>query len=117
MFFRDQKQIISTLRQENSELRHRLKQLESRAGLPGSVGSADLAAAAAKSKKHIEALRRELGEAGAAYDKLRHDCARELAKSRHELSLALRFDFFVYCIHYFNMIILVVNLNTQNLRI
>ena len=84
---------MKTLRQENSELRHRLKQLESRAstqqGGSGSTSTLDVVALNAKYKKQIESLRKELEEFSGVHEKLRVDSARELAKTRHQLSLAI----------------------------
>ncbi len=66
-----------------------MNQFESRANQQGGT-SADMAAINSKNKKYIESLKKELGEINALYDKLRNDSARELAKCRHQLSVAVK---------------------------
>jgi coiled-coil domain-containing protein 61 len=82
---------LTQLRQENTELRHRLRQSESRASKttmksPVSPGSqqnpaaSELALAYSKLKKQHDTTRKELSDLSIAHDRLKNDSAREISK-------------------------------------
>lgn len=84
IFYREQQQILSLLRQENTELKHRLRQLESREH----AASSTVTTTAHKYQSKIDKLKKDLLEATHAYDKLRHDSAREITKLKHKMTSA-----------------------------
>lgn len=89
---RELKQILSQLRQDNTELRHRLRHggatnsstanfsaLNSSALHTNAVNT-DLSNANAKLRAQVESLKRELQESSVAFEKLRTESAREIAR-------------------------------------
>jgi hypothetical protein len=78
----ESRQIISQLRQENTELRHRLRQAESRIlkSSPPQGGLAELANANAKLRKQVESLKRDLSNVTVAYERYRVEASKELAR-------------------------------------
>ena len=84
--YREQQQILSLLRQENTELKHRLRQLESREHSTSTMTST----AMHKYISKIEKLKRDLSDATAAYDKLRHDSAQQITKLNNVKQACLR---------------------------
>ena len=103
------RQIVTQLRQDNTELRHRLRQAESRAASAVAAGngsskgghrgttpsssaaasSADLVASNGKLRSQVESLRKELAASTTAYEKLRIEAAKEIARYKARLSAAL----------------------------
>eukprot|EP01038_Epipyxis_sp_PR26KG_P007211 gene7211-9841_t len=84
------RQIISQLRQDNTELRHRLRNLKSplKASPITSAGvNAELAAANTKLRKQIEALKKELHDSSLGYNKLRIESAKEVMKWKQKIGL------------------------------
>eukprot|EP00602_Paraphysomonas_sp_CaronLab_P000215 CAMPEP_0185031382 /NCGR_PEP_ID=MMETSP1103-20130426/18830_1 /TAXON_ID=36769 /ORGANISM="Paraphysomonas bandaiensis, Strain Caron Lab Isolate" /LENGTH=789 /DNA_ID=CAMNT_0027566895 /DNA_START=93 /DNA_END=2462 /DNA_ORIENTATION=- len=77
---REMRQIDTQLRQENTELKHRLRQLEKRNGV--SNGSSEPSGTVGKLRKQIDTLKRELADSAAAYERLRVEMAREAARWR-----------------------------------
>ena len=81
---KDLRKIVASLRQDNTELRHRLRrhgaggkaEEEHLAGLNRTV--ADLQNANSKQRKEIEGLKKELLRSDAAYQKLRTESAKEV---------------------------------------
>lgn len=78
--FREILTIDSNLRQENTELKHRLRQLESRVGPTSSEGVTNQ-----KLRKQVETLKRELASLSEAYEKLKIDSTREISKWRSQI--------------------------------
>ena len=90
---KDVRQIIAHLRQENTELRHRLRQADSRklSAPPGQVGMVnELTAANAKLRRTVEGLRKELQEASASFEKQRAESQKELNKWKLRVGAAAR---------------------------
>jgi predicted transcriptional regulator len=79
--FREILTIDSNLRQENTELKHRLRQLESRVGSSSSEGGMTNQ----KLRKQVETLKRELASLSEAYEKLKIDSTREISKWRSQI--------------------------------
>lgn len=79
---KDLRVMITQLRQENTELRHRLRQLQGKGATkqPDTTATTDLTIANTKLKKQVDILRKDLVEAGVAYEKLRTDTAREIGR-------------------------------------
>jgi hypothetical protein len=113
---RELRQMVAQLRQDNTELRHRMRQAESRsakalnnsmsmnstASLHGATGlvaqgtpsgvaaiNAELATTNAKLRKQIDALKRELEQLSQAHEKLRADSAREISKWKLRITSGL----------------------------
>lgn len=81
--YRELKIIDSNLRQENTELKFRLRQLESRIGTSTPISSStDVSSQNNKYKKHIEALKKELSDLSVAYERLKIETSREISKWR-----------------------------------
>jgi coiled-coil domain-containing protein 61 len=87
------RQIVTQLRQENTELKHRLRQMESRANSTNSMGKgpggniqADLIADNTKLRKQNQGIKKELAESSSAYEKLRIEMAKEIGKWKSKLS-------------------------------
>ena len=78
---KDLRVMITQLRQENTELRHRLRQLQGKGtNNQKDTATSDLTIANSKLRKQVEILRKDLVEAGIAYEKLRTDSAREIGR-------------------------------------
>ena len=81
---KDIRKIVASLRQDNTELRHRLRRQggggkveeEHLAGLNRTI--ADLQSTNSKQRKEIEILKKDLSRADATYQKLRTDSAKEV---------------------------------------
>jgi len=85
--FREQRQIISQLRQDNTELRHRLRHsgggasaLNTSTTQHTNAANTELSNANAKLRKQVENLKRDLQDSSVAYEKLRTESAREIAR-------------------------------------
>ena len=99
---KDLRQIIANLRQENTQLRHRLRQVESRSRGASAGGSAAQGSAAqagviseitgqnAKLKRQVEALRKELSDATALHERQRLESLKELNKWKLRVGAAAR---------------------------
>ena len=82
------RQVASQLRQDNTELRHRLRQAESRnnrssqsqTSSTSSSSRGDSAPSQASNMKQIEALKKELYDATLSHEKFRNDSAKEISK-------------------------------------
>lgn len=88
------KQIISQLRQDNTELRHRLRHSGNAAtssstanfsalnssALHANAANTDLSNANAKLQRQVDSLKRELQESSVAFERLRTESAREIAR-------------------------------------
>lgn len=84
--------MVSQLRQDNTELRHRLRHggnalnnsivSSNNAAISShvNVANADMVAANVKLRKQVETLKKELTDSSLAYDRLRTESAREIAK-------------------------------------
>lgn len=95
---REMRQMISQLRQDNTELRHRLRHSSNNA-LNSSASSSllnssatassmnvELIASNAKLRKQVETLKQEVAEYSQAYERLRTDSAKEVAKWKLKIS-------------------------------
>jgi len=99
---KDLRQIIANLRQENTQLRHRLRQVESRSKGAAGGGLAAQGSAAqagvinevtgqnAKLKRQVEALRKELSDATALHERQRLESLKELNKWKLRVGAAAR---------------------------
>ena len=77
--------MVTQLRQENTELRHRLRQLQGKGNIQKDNVTSDLTIANSKLRKQVEILKKDLNEAGIAYEKLRTDTAREIGRWKAKL--------------------------------
>lgn len=89
---KDAKYILEKLRQENTELRHRLRQAESRINKtnttissPPSTSSinpslTEIIATNSKLRKQVESLKKDLADASIAYERLRNESTKEISK-------------------------------------
>ena len=96
---REVQQMLAQVRQQNTELKHRLRQAESRSARgnrapspgPGSASpaQAELASENVRLKRQLDALKKELNDLTVSYDRLRLDSAREIAKWKASPSVLL----------------------------
>ena len=92
---KDLRAMVANLRQENQELRHRMRQAESRsakaasnnAGLGANISHGDLSkvnselmAQNSKLKRQVEACKRDLAAADVNFEKMRTDAAKDISK-------------------------------------
>lgn len=99
---KDVRQIIANLRQENTELRHRLRQAESRSkvgatgGLNGplipsqAAALNELTSANGKLRRQVDALRKELADATSLHEKQRLESLKEINKWKLRVGAAAR---------------------------
>jgi hypothetical protein len=72
--------MVSQLRQDNTELRHRLRHGGTAAPAPVSAMNTELANTNAKLRKQVEGLKKEVGESSQVLEKVRLESAKEVAK-------------------------------------
>ncbi len=89
---KDAKYILEKLRQENTELRHRLRQTESRINKTNTTISSPLSTSSvnpslteiiatnSKLRKQVESLKKDLADASIAYERLRNESTKEISK-------------------------------------
>jgi hypothetical protein len=84
LFCRDLLTIDSNLRQENTELKHRIRQYESRLNSTAATTASE-GISNQKLRKQVETLRRELSNLSEAYERLKLNSTREIAKWRSQI--------------------------------